>query len=245
MLQTQAAAEEQLVGKDSHLYIMSLHAKMKIVRDYGSLTLSRAPVKTTTGEERAAEILATRTGADGGTEYYVHYLEWNKRLDEWVAADRVNLELVTPPPTEDKGNLGGPKKHAKDNRKRKQPPGGATTPGAAGGATATSDATETAAQSPEKKEKKQSTGSMRQHASDDDVVTRMRNIEMIELGKHLIKPWYFSPYPEALTKIPLVRLCEFCLKFNRSETSFKNHKVCVKIRIGSNPTSSVLICATI
>lgn len=30
----------------------------------------------------------------------------------------------------------------------------------------------------------------------DDVVTRMKNIEMIELGKHRIKPWYFSPYPQ-------------------------------------------------
>lgn len=30
----------------------------------------------------------------------------------------------------------------------------------------------------------------------DDVVTRMKNIEMIELGRHRIKPWYFSPYPQ-------------------------------------------------
>ena len=30
----------------------------------------------------------------------------------------------------------------------------------------------------------------------DDVITRMKNIQMIELGKHRIKPWYFSPYPQ-------------------------------------------------
>ena len=30
----------------------------------------------------------------------------------------------------------------------------------------------------------------------DDVVTRMKNIQMIELGRHRIKPWYFSPYPQ-------------------------------------------------
>lgn len=38
------------------------------------------------------------------------------------------------------------------------------------------------------------TGSMvMQH---DDVVTRMKNVQMIELGLHRISPWYFSPYPE-------------------------------------------------
>jgi hypothetical protein len=39
-----------------------------------------------------------------------------------------------------------------------------------------------------------STGSMVAHH--DDVVTRMKNIEMIELGRHRICPWYFSPYPQ-------------------------------------------------
>lgn len=30
----------------------------------------------------------------------------------------------------------------------------------------------------------------------DDLVTRMKNIEMIELGRHRIRPWYFAPYPQ-------------------------------------------------
>jgi hypothetical protein len=33
-------------------------------------------------------------------------------------------------------------------------------------------------------------------AHHDDVVTRMKNVEMIELGRHRIRPWYFSPYPQ-------------------------------------------------
>ena len=39
-----------------------------------------------------------------------------------------------------------------------------------------------------------STGSMVAHH--DDIVTRMKNVEMIELGRHRIRPWYFSPYPQ-------------------------------------------------
>lgn len=37
-------------------------------------------------------------------------------------------------------------------------------------------------------------GSMVMHH--DDVVTRMKNIDMIELGRHRIRPWYFAPYPQ-------------------------------------------------
>lgn len=37
-------------------------------------------------------------------------------------------------------------------------------------------------------------GSMVSHH--DDIVTRMKNIEMIEIGAHRIKPWYFAPYPQ-------------------------------------------------
>lgn len=32
----------------------------------------------------------------------------------------------------------------------------------------------------------------------DDVVTRMKNVEMIELGLNRISPWYFSPYPQVM-----------------------------------------------
>lgn len=42
--------------------------------------------------------------------------------------------------------------------------------------------------------KPRQTGSMVAHH--DDIVTRMKNIEMIELGKYRIRPWYFSPYPQ-------------------------------------------------
>jgi len=35
----------------------------------------------------------------------------------------------------------------------------------------------------------------------DDVVTRMKNVEMIELGLNRISPWYFSPYPQVKKKL--------------------------------------------
>lgn len=64
-------------------------------------------------------------------------------------------------------------------------------------------------------------GSMVTHH--DDVVTRMKNIEMIELGKHRIKPWYFAPYPQELCQMDCIYICEFCLKYKKSRKCLERH----------------------
>lgn len=43
------------------------------------------------------------------------------------------------------------------------------------------------------------TGSMVTHQ--DDYITRLKNIEYIELGRYRIAPWYFSPYPQVRREI--------------------------------------------
>ena len=59
----------------------------------------------------------------------------------------------------------------------------------------------------------------------DDVITRMKNINMVELGRYRMKPWYFSPYPPELTAEPIIYLCEFCLKYVKSRKCLERHKV--------------------
>ena len=39
-------------------------------------------------------------------------------------------------------------------------------------------------------------GNGNNHHSGTHSITRVKNIELIHLGKYFIKPWYFSPYPE-------------------------------------------------
>jgi hypothetical protein len=34
----------------------------------------------------------------------------------------------------------------------------------------------------------------------DDAVTKVKNVELIELGEYRIRPWYFSPFPEELCR---------------------------------------------
>lgn len=57
----------------------------------------------------------------------------------------------------------------------------------------------------------------------DDVVTRMKNVQMIELGRHRIKPWYFAPYPPELCTTPCIYICEFCLKYRKSRKCLERH----------------------
>lgn len=70
------------------------------------------------------------------------------------------------------------------------------------------------------------TGSMVADKNNDDLVTRIKNIHMIELGRHRIKPWYFAPYPYELTlNNSIIYLCEFCLKYMKSRNCLVRHKV--------------------
>ncbi|KAL9089727.1 MAG: hypothetical protein Q9159_002374 [Coniocarpon cinnabarinum] len=49
------------------------------------------PMVDKDGEKRRAEILAIQQRR-GQPTYYVHYQDFNKRLDEWIPADRIDLE---------------------------------------------------------------------------------------------------------------------------------------------------------
>ena len=74
------------------------------------------------------------------------------------------------------------------------------------------------------------TGSLVSDRSHDDIVTRMKNIECIELGRHRLKPWYFSPYPQELTTLPILYLCEFCLKYLKSLKCLQRHLVRISLK---------------
>ena len=43
-----------------------------------------------------AEILSMRT-VDGINQYYVHFVDYNKRLDEWVTEERLDTRRIEPP----------------------------------------------------------------------------------------------------------------------------------------------------
>ncbi|XP_038212725.1 histone acetyltransferase Tip60 isoform X5 [Zerene cesonia] len=231
----------------------------------------RLPVRMQGGDDwPLAEIISIKE-IHGQRGYYVHYVDFNKRLDEWVEESWLDTRKVQFP-RRDGAPTGGtttPKKthigsgattgeprqlisrpasptlgqdssslvnggavlaaalQKKMNRKRKANSleNDVTTEASDsldGGEPALSgSATPTA--------RPRQSGSMLAHGH-DDVVTRMKNIEMIELGRHRIRPWYFAPYPQEMVNLPCIYICEFCLKYRKSKKCLERHLIKCKLK---------------
>ncbi|KAG7484768.1 hypothetical protein MATL_G00053460 [Megalops atlanticus] len=258
-----------------------------------------------------AEILSVKE-ITGKKLYYVHYIDFNKRLDEWVTPDRLDLKKLQFPKKEaktpSKNGLPGSRPSSPERdpvrktldlslqtatapsrgktiptTKRKAESLTLATPSPAGAVSSLPVSTETSQASvypsmregnafsqkcntrddheqltsvttngtarrlmpsqPGRKRKAncggtdedsqdssdgipsapRMTGSLVSDRSHDDIVTRMKNIGCIELGRHRLKPWYFSPYPQELTTLPILYLCEFCLKYLKSLKCLQRH----------------------
>ncbi|KAJ2701216.1 Histone acetyltransferase [Coemansia spiralis] len=199
------------------------------------------------GEIRKAEVLSIRDKAmrqniqrtaddmpldnRGSTieyEFYVHYVEFNKRLDEWVEHTRLRLDKpVVFPKKKSKGTQGGAHQSARDKR-RKTNAGGTVATGTAPQTPDPirhDDAAYTAPQGSFSKEKEleklRTGGSMTQSTSE---IARMKNLIIIEMGQFQVEPWYFSPYPIEMAYTPVLYICEFCLCFYANRTQYVRHR---------------------
>lgn len=64
-------------------------------------------------------------------------------------------------------------------------------------------------------------GSMTQNPTE---IHRVRNLTRLQMGRHDIEPWYFSPYPDAFSDVDLVYIDEFCLGYFDNQRSFERHR---------------------
>lgn len=71
-------------------------------------------------------------------------------------------------------------------------------------------------------EKLRTQGSMTQSHSE---VSRVKNLDKIQMGKHEVEAWYFSPYPIEMAHTPTLYICEFCLSFFASEKMIERHRL--------------------
>ena len=270
------------------------------------------PLSSGTAEHRKAEILSTRLkpppsafaarpppealppDARDDNEYYVHYVEFNKRLDEWVGGSRLILEkeLEWPKPKDDgkkKDKTGtstatlvrateSPRPLAGGSLLRKAATKAASaalrgTPSgkdlpltptssfkrraksdprieeydedaegeeddedgdvsmSVSDADADGEIDLTAPSNPQaappvfsKKheiEKLRTSGSMTQSHSE---ISRVKNLNKLQIGKSEVEAWYFSPYPADYAHLPILYICEFCFLYYPSLTQLKRHR---------------------
>ncbi|GMT24720.1 hypothetical protein PFISCL1PPCAC_16017 [Pristionchus fissidentatus] len=200
---------------------------------------------TTTRQWHDAEVISVRVNPEGTYAFYVHYLECNRRLDEWVEVDDVNVSTLRlpvkgaqkgtvvpariPPKSEVSTREESPASTtgSPDRDEVKKMGGGGI--GAMRKRKATIDpmenlkADESMPPTVDTTNAPRTSGSMTKMGHSEDALTRIRNIDLIELGRHRIQPWYFSPYPQQLTKLPCIYMCEFCLKYMKSATCLRRH----------------------
>ena len=50
-----------------------------------------------------------------------------------------------------------------------------------------------------------------------------KGTKFITMGRHNMEVWYQSPYPEDAARLPKLYLCEFCLRYQKSEVGMKRH----------------------
>ncbi|XP_065078378.1 histone acetyltransferase KAT7 [Ochlerotatus camptorhynchus] len=55
-----------------------------------------------------------------------------------------------------------------------------------------------------------------------DMVTG-KGTRYISMGRNCMQVWYQSPYPDDVARLPKLYLCEFCLRYQKSEVGMKRH----------------------
>jgi histone acetyltransferase MYST1 len=157
------------------------------------------------GQKHPGEVIEVRTSksrdpnldptAPEACEYYVHYPNYDRRLDEWVSYNRidVNSYIEGDKDSNDHGNK------ARKNKRKSEDGAHAET---------------------KKDEKGAKLGELEK---DHDEITKVKNIQCIVLGKYEIETWYFSPYPEEYAGDDKMHVCEFCLKYMKKQKTLLNH----------------------
>ncbi|KAL0314244.1 UNVERIFIED_CONTAM: Histone acetyltransferase of the MYST family 1 [Sesamum angustifolium] len=133
-------------------------------------------------------------GGPNDYEYYVHYTEFNRRLDEWVKLEQLDLSSVetdVDEKVEDKVTSLKMTRHQKRKIDEIHVEG----------------------------HEELDAASLREH----EEFTKVKNIATIELGRYEIDTWYFSPFPPEYHDCTKLFFCEFCLNFMKRKEQLQRH----------------------
>lgn len=173
------------------------------------------------GSEHVGEVVEVKlereTDASVSVSYYVHYLELDKRLDEWVPASNV-LEKLDPskkaatlekfPSNETNLKDGGSESLKMTRRQKRQ-------------------YAEINHLSPSVDDLLPLDAELEKHHQEK---TKVKNVQIIELGRHEIDTWYFSPYPEPHSSCNKLFICEYTLKYFRKKKTLLRHMAKLSLR---------------
>uniref|UniRef100_A0A672FJD6 Histone acetyltransferase n=1 Tax=Salarias fasciatus TaxID=181472 RepID=A0A672FJD6_SALFA len=155
-----------------------------------------------------AEVIQSRLNEqEGRQEFYVHYVGFNRRLDEWVGKSRLALTKTVKDAVRKSTEIGGlgdlgdqPERKITRNQKRKHDE--------------INHVQKTYA------EMDPTTAALEK---EHEAITKVKYVDKIQIGNFEIDAWYFSPFPEDYGKQPKLWICEYCLKYMKYEKTFRHH----------------------
>lgn len=192
-----------------------------------------------------AEVMAARITADGVQEFYVHFIGFNKRLDEWCPISRMDLNSAEASTGTNKAlnsEKGAASKSTGANKKKAGRKRASLLSVSPDDASETPTRTESPSESAlsmsatnigesqddltlnNEIEKLRRGGSMTQRTEE---ISRVKNIDRIELGKHVVDTWYFSPYPAEICGTAgdaTIYICDFCLDYFPTKQNLARHR---------------------
>ena len=138
----------------------------------------------------------------GDYEYYVHFPKHDKRLDEWVGYDKIDVG---------KGpvNDGQEDKLKRAALKRSRSDGDLT-----------AFSLGSAEDAKTREEKSNMIVSLEKEGEE---LTKVKNLNKISLGRYEMETWYYSPFPEAYCGKDVLYICEFCLSYCKTKKSLVKH----------------------
>uniref|UniRef100_A0A8C1HX74 Histone acetyltransferase n=1 Tax=Cyprinus carpio carpio TaxID=630221 RepID=A0A8C1HX74_CYPCA len=156
----------------------------------------------------SAEVIQSRLNEqEGREEFYVHYVGFNRRLDEWVGKARLALTKTVKDAVRKSVEEGGggelvdqPERKITRNQKRKHDE--------------INHVQKTYA------EMDPTTAALEK---EHEAITKVKYVDKIQIGNFEIDAWYFSPFPEDYGKQPKLWICEYCLKYMKYEKTFRFH----------------------
>ncbi|CAB9505839.1 Histone acetyltransferase of the MYST family [Seminavis robusta] len=166
---------------------------------------------------------ATATAVDIETlkpeevEYYVHYTEHDRRLDEWIKLDKFLLETLQRAEDMMKKRTSNEDENNKPRPSRRRSTSQTTNKSGDGASLSLTGGNWPVGHSGDP--------SLKQLEEEHEEATKVKNIASIVMGAWEVEAWYYSPYPEEYSQESTVLyVCEYCLKYMRKAKTLKKHK---------------------
>lgn len=159
-----------------------------------------------------ADVIEKRRAADGSLQYYIHYSDLNKRLDRWADASEVRdfdpslaQHPASSPSHQAAAALADSKRRVTRREKRKF-----DLLAAEHGVPSEHDVPHDGLEAVLEKHHEER--------------TKVKNIDVIQIGEFEVDCWYFSPYPDEYRNVKKLYICEWCLKYMKKPQTLEKHK---------------------